>query len=190
MTNFYGYYSNYINRLADALRFVDKDQMNEFCSTMVEVWRRRQHIYLIGNGGSAGNSIHIANDFVYGAASVALGGGAKMSSLAANGSILTCLGNDLGYGEVFAAQLRTYGEPGDLLIVLSGSGNSKNILEALKVAKNLKMCTAGLLGFDGGAALDLVDFPVHIKVPDMQISEDFQLIFMHALMQYVNSSKD
>lgn len=189
MKSFSDYYFQYIHTLSRALESVDQDQLDRFADTYFEVWSRRGTIFFIGNGGSAGNSIHIANDFVYGAANPSFGGGAKAVSLAANSSILTCLGNDLGYADIFSSQLSVYGEKGDLLIALSGSGNSDNVLKAIAVAKQLGMITSGILGFDGGEALGKVDVPLHLKVSDMQLSEDFQLILMHALMQYAHEKK-
>lgn len=184
MSTFSDYYGFYTSNLAKAFDSLDKRQLNAFAEAFFKVWESRSTVYLIGNGGSAGNSIHIANDFLYGASNPTFGGGVKAVSLAANTSILTCLGNDLGYSDIFSAQLSVYAEKGDLLIVLSGSGNSANVVKGIATAREKGMVTAAILGFEGGVALDEVDIPLHFPVADMQLSEDLQLVLMHALMQY------
>jgi D-sedoheptulose 7-phosphate isomerase len=189
MTTFSDYYDIYTSNLARAFDSLDRGQLEAFADAFFEVWKSRGTVYLIGNGGSAGNSIHIANDLLYGASNPKFGGGVKAVSLAANTSILTCLGNDLGYSDIFSTQLKVYGEKEDLLLVLSGSGNSANVVKGIAAAKEKGMVTAAILGFEGGLALDEVDIPLHFRVADMQLSEDLQLVLMHALMQYARKQK-
>jgi D-sedoheptulose 7-phosphate isomerase len=144
--------------------------------------RERRQVFLCGNGGSAANAIHWANDLT-----AALFKGTRDAlrthALPANIAVMSCLANDLSYEVAFSQQLRVLGEPGDLLIVLSGSGNSPNILSALREAKVLGIQSVAVLGFDGGAALALADHPVHFPVHDMQIVEDLQLVVGHMLMR-------
>ena len=144
----------------------------------------RSSVYICGNGGSAGNANHLANDFLFGAGA-ANGVGLKVESLAANSSVITCLGNDIGYENIFSEQIRIKGQPGDLLIALSGSGNSPNIVKAIKVANELKMHSIGILGFDGGKCKDLVNLLIHFEVCDMQIAEDLQMIVGHLCMKWL-----
>lgn len=184
------YYEAYVAKLALSLHTLDSDALNRVADVFFDVWSKRGSIFLAGNGGSAGNSIHLANDFIYGAANPERGGGAKIVSLAANSSVLTCLANDVNYESIFSLQLDVFGEKGDVLIVLSGSGNSPNVIKAIKSARERGMISVGILGFDGGKAIDLVDIALHLNVADMQFSEDAQLIIMHALMQYALVDRD
>ena len=183
MSTFSDYYGFYTSNLAKAFDSLDKRQLNAFAEAFFKVWESRATVYLIGNGGSAETPSTLPMT-LYGASNPTFGGGVKAVSLAANTSILTCLGNDLGYSDIFSAQLSVYAEKGDLLIVLSGSGNSANVVKGIATAREKGMVTAAILGFDGGVALDEVDIPLHFPVADMQLSEDLQLVLMHALMQY------
>lgn len=147
-----------------------------------DAWRSGKMVYLCGNGGSAGNAIHLANDFNYGI-DKGRGVGLRIEALPANSSVITCIANDEGYENIFSQQLKVKANPGDLLIVLSGSGNSPNIIKALETANALGMKTFAILGYSGGKAKSLAHTPIHFQVDDMQIAEDVQLIVGHILMQ-------
>ena len=149
---------------------------------LATVWSEGRQIFICGNGGSAANAIHWANDFLYPVAKAG-GRGMKMHALPANPSTLTCVGNDLGYDRIFSRQLESQGEKGDLLIVLSGSGNSPNILRALETARALGMKSYAIVAFTGGKAKALADVPVHSPIDDMQIAEDIQMNICHMLLQ-------
>lgn len=175
---------NYIERLKYAL---DQNVMNlisELGQALKNAWYQRKVVYLCGNGGSAGNAIHLANDLIYGAG-MRVGLGLRVEALSANPAVITCLSNDLGYDEVYAQQLRVKGESKDVLIVLSGSGNSPNVVKALEVGNQLGMITCGILGFSGGKCKELAQIPIHFPVNDMQIAEDLQLIVGHICMQWL-----
>jgi D-sedoheptulose 7-phosphate isomerase len=115
--------------------------------------------------------------------------GLRVEALPANSGIITCLANDTGYDNIFAHQLQVKGQPGDLLIVLSGSGNSPNIVKALETADFQKMKTFAILAFSGGRCLELAQVPIHFAIDDMQIAEDTQLVVGHLCMQWLNSNK-
>lgn len=149
-----------------------------------QAWADGRTIYLCGNGGSAGNANHLANDFLYGAG-VTSGAGLKVESLSANPSVLTCLANDIGYENVYGEQLRVKAEAGDVLIVLSGSGNSPNVVRALEVGAAKGMTTFAILGFSGGKCKGLAQHPIHFPVDDMQIAEDLQMVIGHICMQWL-----
>ena len=142
--------------------------------------------FLGSNGGSAGNAIHLANDYLYGIAKET-GKGLRVQALPANSAVMTCLANDVGYDSIFSEQLAVLGQSGDLIICLSGSGNSPNILKVLDQAKTMGIQTCAILGFSGGKAKALADIPLHFPVDDMQIAEDLQLVVGHMLMQYLYS---
>jgi D-sedoheptulose 7-phosphate isomerase len=174
--------SDYPQRLSKALADADWTPAETLAAALYALWKAGGQVFLCGNGGSAANALHIANDLLYGV-SRGRAPGLRVHALPANVAALTCLANDCGYDEVFALQLRTYARPGDLALVLSGSGNSPNILKALGEAKALGLQTAAVLGYSGGKAKALADIAIHFAVDDMQISEDLQLVVGHYCMQ-------
>ena len=137
-------------------------------------------VFLCGNGGSAANANHWANDLIYGAAKGGRGG-VRAHSLSANTSVLMCLANDTGYENIFSGQIEVLASPGDILVALSGSGNSPNILRAVEAGNKLGMETWAIVGFDGGKALEMARHAIHFPVHDMQIAEDLQMVVCHIL---------
>ena len=115
--------------------------------------------------------------------------GLKVEALPANSAVITCLANDTGYENIYSNQIKVKAQPGDLLIALSGSGNSPNIVNALKVASEFNLKTFALLAFSGGECLELVDVPIYFPINDMQIAEDTQLVVGHLCMQWLTRNK-
>jgi len=170
------------NQLADCLKRHDWSSAAVLCEALAEARSQKRQVFICGNGGSAANSCHWANDFFY-PISEKTGIGLRVRSLASNSAVLTCLSNDEGYEYVFSSQLKAFADPGDLLIVFSGSGNSPNVLRALETARKLRMRSFAVVGFTGGKCLELADVSIHFQVNDMQLAEDFQLILGHLLMR-------
>ena len=157
-----------------------------------KAWLNGNQVFICGNGGSAANAIHIANDLIYGVGACGLGEkipGIKVEALSSNSGVLTCLANDTGYENIYSYQLDVKANSNDLLIVLSGSGNSTNIINALLKAKEKKLKSFAILGFDGGKCLLEADKVIHFKVNDMQLSEDLQMIVAHLCMQWLSRNK-
>ena len=179
--------TDYSARLAGALTLPAIKLVPELAAAFKQAWDTKKTIYLCGNGGSAGNAIHLANDFIYGAG-LTRGIGLRIESLSANSAVLTCLANDIGYEEVYAEQLRVKANSGDVLLVFSGSGNSPNIVRALEMGNKLGMETFAILGFSGGKCKDIAKHPLHFAIDDMQIAEDLQLIIGHMIMQWLCDS--
>jgi D-sedoheptulose 7-phosphate isomerase len=177
--------SNYIELLTEALKMLDTHALNNFSNTLIELLKQKKTLYICGNGGSAANALHIANDFTFGISPS--GNAMSVEALPSNSAVLTCLANDIGYENIYSHQLKVKARKGDVLLVLSGSGNSINIINAINQAKEIGLHTAGILGFDGGEVLSLVDTALHFKVNDMQISEDAQVVVGHILMKILNS---
>ena len=175
---------NYSSRLQLCLSTSDWSSVARLASEMMRCWRERRQVFICGNGGSAGNAIHLANDFLYGIAKKN-GAGLRVNALSANPAVLTCLANDIGYEHIYSEQIAVLSQPGDLLIVLSGSGNSKNIINAIEQANKMGLVTCAILGFSGGACKKITSIPIHFAVDDMQIAEDMQLIVGHMLMQWM-----
>lgn len=171
----------YSATLCNTLNQLDFKTIQQLSSNLFEIWLNRKRLFICGNGGSAGNAIHIANDFTYGINPNGLA--LDVEALPANSAVMTCLANDIGYQNVFAHQLKVKAQPGDILIVLSGSGNSANIIQALQQAKVCGMTSYAIVGFDGGKAAKMADHVIHANVQDMQISEDIQVIIGHMLMK-------
>jgi D-sedoheptulose 7-phosphate isomerase len=175
---------DYLLRLNQATKLIPLDAVELLADSLMDCWQTRKQVFLIGNGGSAGNAVHLANDFIYGI-SKRLGSGIRMHALPANQAMITCLGNDIGYENIFSNQLAVLADGDDVLVALSGSGNSPNILNALTQAKSQGLRSFAILGFDGGKAKALCDQPIHVPVEDMQLAEDSQLIIGHMLMQWL-----
>tara|TARA_B110000438_G_scaffold303351_1_gene364426 strand:- start:5587 stop:6183 length:597 start_codon:yes stop_codon:yes gene_type:complete len=176
--------ASYADKLSDVLGSSDWSSVAQLGLDMHECWAAGRQVFLCGNGGSAGNAIHLANDFLYGIAK-STGGGLKVQALSANPAVMTCLANDVGYDYIYSEQLAVLGESGDLLIVLSGSGNSPNILRVLEQAKNMGVKSCAILGYTGGHCKSMADFSIHFPVDDMQIAEDMQLVVGHMLMKWL-----
>lgn len=179
----------YSERLRAILAGTDWAGVGELAEELFDCWKTGRQLFLCGNGGSAGNAIHLANDFLYGI-SKRKGSALRVTALPANSSVLTCLANDVGYEQIFSLQLAALGQPGDVLIVLSGSGNSANILRALEQARESGLKSYAILGFTGGQAKQLADVVLHFPIDDMQIAEDLQLIVGHMVMQQLYARRD
>jgi D-sedoheptulose 7-phosphate isomerase len=182
------FFSGYSGRLQSILASADWTGVSRLAKDMLKCWQNKQQVFLCGNGGSAGNAIHLANDYLYGVAKTS-GGGIRVHALSANPAVLTCLGNDIGYDRIFSEQLAVQAQAGDLLIALSGSGNSGNIISAIEQAKIMGVKSYAVLGYSGGKCKGLADVAIHFPVDDMQIAEDLQLVVGHMLMQWLYSNR-
>lgn len=178
------FFESYGQRLNFVLQSMDWTPVKMLAEDLLSCWHDKRQLFICGNGGSAGNAVHIANDFIFGISRVR-GKGMRVEALPSNGAVLTCLANDVGYDEVYSYQLEVKAQPGDLLMVLSGSGNSPNIISALVSAKRMGLKSYGILGYDGGKAKELADVPIHFAINDMQISEDTQMMVAHMVMQWL-----
>ena len=182
----------YLKRLSNVFNTRVLNGVEQLTKDLREVWIAKKKVLICGNGGSAANAIHIANDLHYGVGACGTGDkkiGIRVEAITANQGIVTCLANDTGYDNVFASQIDVKGDSGDLLIVLSGSGNSPNVVLALRKARELGMKSYALVAYDGGKCLEEADQCIHFIVDDMQIAEDAQLVAGHLCMQWLNQNK-
>ena len=177
-------FSRYAKELIDLLEGRNWQDVEALAVATDTVWQNRKKVFVCGNGGSAANAMHIANDFLYGVSSGDKKG-INVEALSANTSVLTCLANDEGYEEIFSQQLLVKGSRGDLLLVLSGSGNSPNVVRALEVGESMGMVTFAVVGYSGGRCRELAQNVIHFEIDDMQISEDCQLVVGHMCMQWL-----
>jgi D-sedoheptulose 7-phosphate isomerase len=182
------FFADYSSRLQTVLATSDWSGVTQLAEDMQKCWQEGRRVFLCGNGGSAGNAIHLANDFLYGIAKCS-GGGLKVMTLSDNPAVITCLANDLGYDHIFSEQLAVQAQRGDLLITLSGSGNSANIVRVIEQAKTMNVKSYAVLGFSGGKCKQLADVAIHFPVNDMQIAEDLQIIVGHMLMQWLYANR-
>src|SRR5258708_939134 len=183
-----GLFNDYCARLSATLKGFDWAPVERLAYDLLDCWQTGRQVFLVGNGGSGGNATHLANDFLY-AMSKTPGSGLRVHSLSANPSVITCLANDEGYDQVFSLQLAVLARKGDVLIALSGSGNSPNIVRALQEARTIGMTSYAVTGFYGGKAKAIADVPIHFHIDDMQISQDAQLIVAHMMMQWLHGQR-
>lgn len=172
---------NYLNSLNSTFELDAWNNVQSLCERLEDAKNKKKSVFIFGNGGSAANALHLANDLIFGEF------GLDVEALPSNSSVITCLANDLGYEHIFSEQLRIKGRQGDLAIALSGSGRSKNIIEALRTAKKIGMNTISVTAFDGGEARILSDLSIHFPIKDMQIAEDLQLIIGHICMKHLQN---
>jgi D-sedoheptulose 7-phosphate isomerase len=175
------FYQNYSKSLYEQLELIDKALVEELVQDLYLAWQHGKQVFICGNGGSAGNAVHVANDLLYGVNPE--GKAVKVEALTANTAVLTCLANDTGYDNIFAQQLITKAEKGDILIAMSGSGNSPNIVKAIQQGNDLSMKTYAIVGFEGGESKAVAHVTIHSPIKDMQISEDIQIIIGHWIMR-------
>lgn len=175
----------YADKLSRALAMDAMEQVPLLGAALRDAWSQGRSTYLCGNGGSAGNAIHLANDLLYGIGINSRKGGMRIEALSANPAVLTCLANDLGYDRIYSEQLKVKAEPGDVLIVLSGSGNSPNVVKALETGNEIGMKTFAIVAFSGGRCKEIAGYPIHFDIDDMQIAEDLQLVIGHICMQWL-----
>jgi len=178
------FHQSYCQKLDKAVQKINLEKLCLMSDCLWAALQSKRQVFLCGNGGSAANAIHIANDFLYGvtkSSHTAM----KVHALTANQSIMTCLANDISYDEIFSYQLEALAQKDDILIALSGSGNSPNIVKAIEAAKRIGTRTFAILGYDGGQCLAIAEESVHVPINDMQISEDMQLIVGHMIMQWL-----
>ena len=183
---------SYLERLHGCFSPPILGQVEQLAEQLMKVWVSGRQVLICGNGGSAANALHMANDFHYGIGACGPGPrlpGLRVEALPSNAGVITCLANDTGYANIYAHQLRVKGRRDDLLIVLSGSGNSANVVQALETAAELGMKSFAILAYSGGRCRELADVPIHFEVNDMQIAEDTQLVVGHLCMQWLNSNK-
>ena len=182
----------YLHNLCSIFTPAIIEQIELLAKYLLKCWESEKNIFICGNGGSGANAIHIANDLHYGAGACGFAPsikGLKVEALTSNSAVITCLGNDIGYENIFSHQLKNKASKDDLLIVLSGSGNSQNIINSLLTAKKIGLYSFAILGFNGGQCLNHADSSIHFLIDDMQIAEDTQLIVGHLCMQWLTRNK-
>ena len=173
--------NGYLSQLKAALDALPASDIVELVERMHAAYSEGRAVFIAGNGGSASTASHMACDL---AKNVLEPGALKrfrVVSLTDNVASITALGNDLGYDRIFSEQLKNLAERGDILIVVSASGNSPNVVEATRVAQSIGLETIGLLGFGGGELKDLVDFHVIVASHKYGLVEDVHMALNHVV---------
>ncbi len=173
--------ASYISLETAVLQELRTDQINDVLNILEQALEQEQNIYIFGNGGSAATASHFQNDFNKGV-SEHTGKKFRFQCLNDNVATILAIANDIGYEEIFRFQLRGKVKKGDVVIAISGSGNSKNVLYAAEYAKENGAAVVGMTGFSGGRLKEICDYPLHVPVHSMQITEDIHMVFDHLMM--------
>lgn len=173
--------AEYIELEREVLSKLDVDALNEAMQLIEEAYRNRKKVYIFGNGGSSATASHYQNDFNKGL-SENLETKFEFVCLNNDTATLMAIANDMGFEEVFRYQLKGRIREGDLVIALSGSGNSVNIINAVRYAKEQGNKVIGLTGIKGGKLMEEADVSLHVPVNSMQVTEDVHMIFDHLMV--------
>jgi len=173
----------YAEELSSALNAGLLNQLAKATELIEAAYHEGRTVFIAGNGGSAATASHMMADFQKTTLGKEIGITKRIRAIALtdNVPLITAWGNDFGYELIFAEQLRTLAKAGDLLIVITASGNSPNILAALEVAKQIDVTSIGLLGFQGGKSKDLCEVAVIVESTNYGIIEDAHSVFMHMM---------
>ena len=171
----------YIAHEIETLSKLDVNQIDAALNLLVETMENGNTVYVFGNGGSSATASHFQNDFNKG---VSEHTEKKFNLLCLNDNVATVMAvaNDIGFEEVFRFQLQGHIKPGDVVLAISGSGNSKNVINAVEYAKVRGNKIIGLTGFGGGKLRELADVSLHVPINSMQITEDIHMVFDHLMM--------
>ncbi|MBI1278789.1 MAG: SIS domain-containing protein [Anaerolineaceae bacterium] len=172
----------YFNTVQELINKVPFEALDQVVEALVSANRAGQTVYICGNGGSAATATHFGCDLAK-RPIVAGQPRYRVVPLTDNNALMTALSNDIGYEVVFSEQLIPLVRKGDILIGISGSGNSKNVLKAVEVAKEAGALTIGFSGYDGGKLAPAVDISVHIPSFNMAMVEDIHLMLEHAICE-------
>lgn len=178
-------YQNEIREYLDleikTLQSLDIDKIDEAMQLIRETYEKEGTIYIFGNGGSSATASHYQNDFNKGISEY-VEKKFRFACLNDNMATVMAIANDIGFEEVFRFQLKKKLQPNDIVIAISGSGNSKNVLNAVEYAKSCGNKIIGMTGFDGGKLADMSDVSLHVPIHSMQVTEDIHMVFDHLMM--------
>jgi D-sedoheptulose 7-phosphate isomerase/D-glycero-D-manno-heptose 1,7-bisphosphate phosphatase len=182
------YFEDYAQGMMQAWKTLDPAKFDRAAAILSDAYARRAGVFSCGNGGSASIANHLVCDHTKGIRTKS-DLVPRVLSLSNNIEVLTAISNDIGYEDVFAYQLQSHAVPGDVLVAISSSGRSANIVRALTWARENGLHTIAITGFEGGAARTLADAAVHFQCSNYGIVEDLHQAVMHALAQYIVQSR-
>lgn len=186
MSHYVAAIEEYLGKLQQVIAGLDRAEIDALAHIVRRAYDEQRTIFTMGNGGSAATASHYACDLNKGACFKAE---KKFRVHALTDSLATilALGNDVDYESIFVEQLKCFCRPGDVVIGISGSGNSPNVLRAIQYANQMECTTVGVCGYDGGKLKPIVSAAVHVRADDMQIVEDIHLIVGHILMRVLGT---
>ena len=175
----------YLDYLTSVLKTIDAREIGQFIETLLDARERGATIYFIGNGGSAATASHFANDIAIGTNSYEKP--FRAVSLTDSNAIITAVGNDFGFEEIFVRQLRVLGRAGDVVVAISASGNSPNLIRAFDYAKSIGIKTVAITAFDGGKMKQMADEGVHVPTAPKEYgpAEDAHMVLDHLVGAYL-----
>ena len=175
----------YLDYLTSVLKTIDAREIGQFIETLLDARERGATIYFIGNGGSAATASHFANDIAIGTNSYEKP--FRAVSLTDSNAIITAVGNDFGFEEIFVRQLRVLGRAGDVVVAISASGNSPNLIRAFDYAKSIGIKTVAITAFDGGKIKQMADEGVHVPTAPKEYgpAEDAHMVLDHLVGAYL-----
>jgi D-sedoheptulose 7-phosphate isomerase len=177
-------FADYSSRLIRAIESIKTEEWDSAAKMLHGAWENQTQVFICGNGGSASTASHLMTDWTKGLFALT-GQSMYVNSLGDNQSLMTALGNDFSYEDVFRKQVEMWGKKGDLLVLISGSGMSQNILNVAEYANANSMKVISLTGFNGGELRKFTDIMANVPVENMQITEDIHLSFGHFVLEYI-----
>ena len=188
MREFHGDIQEYFELERETIGRLDVDAINRAMNAIADARDRGSTIWTMGNGGSSATASHFVCDFSKGASERLGGKKFDLRCLCDNTPIMMAIANDIGYDDVFLFQLKGLLKPDDLVIAISGSGNSKNVLKAVEYAKEIGTPVIGITGYSGGALREMADYSMHVPMDDMQITEDIHMMFDHMMLRVLGDN--
>jgi D-sedoheptulose 7-phosphate isomerase len=183
------YLTTYADTLRSALHGVNADALDRARALIEEAAVKKRRIFAIGNGGSAAIADHLSCDLIKGT-HTSEHPIIDTLSMSSNVALYSAIANDYGFEQVFATQVSFLGQAGDVLVAISSSGNSANILLAVEAAHAAGMSTIGLSGFSGGKLKEAVQVSVHVAANNYGVVEDAHQAIMHIIAQFIAGKRD
>lgn len=177
----------YFDRLKVTIDKISKSDLSDLMNVLVDAKESGKQIFIMGNGGSFATASHYVCDFNKG---ISMNQDKKFKFICLNDNIpsLMAYANDLSFEDIFVEQLKNFYQKGDIVIGISGSGNSMNVLKAIDYANENGGVTVGLTGYSGGQLIEMVQHNVHIPIDDMQIAEDLHMVLDHCMMKILSNN--
>lgn len=192
MIDFKNKINEYYAKEIETINKLDRDELNLAMNAILEAYERNANVYIFGNGGSSATASHFVCDFNKGTC-YELDKRFNFICLNDNIPIMMAVSNDIGFENIFQYQLENKVRKDDLVIAISGSGNSKNVIKAVEYAKKIGTKIVGITGYSGGKLFELSDYHMHAPIDDMQITEDIHMGFDHMMMhifyEYLKEAK-
>jgi len=175
---------DYLELVRATLKRMNKASIERFVEILLDCYKKGRTIFIFGNGGSGANASHFCGDLVKG---LSYGSLKRFRAICLNDNISTLMAvaNDISYDDIFMEQLKNFAQEGDVVIGISGSGNSENVVRAFEYASSVGAVTVALCGFDGGKIKRIAKLSIHAEIDDMEVSEDVHLVIAHCVKRMI-----